>query len=182
MNAIPQATDHDYAHFTAADTVCIERLLPGPIERVWAYLADGELRRQWLAGGAMPPREGGEFELVWRNDELTDPPGARPEGFGEEHRMQGRILDFDPPRRLAFTWSGDSEVSIELAPRGKDVLLTLVHQRLSGHERQVMHCAGWHMHLVVLADKLAGRRGETFWDGWLRLRAEYEQRLAGDAP
>jgi hypothetical protein len=58
------------------------------------------------------------------------------------------------------------------------VLLTVVNQRHTGRERQVMHCAGWHMHLDVLADKLAGRRGETFWDGWLRLRADYELRLA----
>jgi hypothetical protein len=58
------------------------------------------------------------------------------------------------------------------------VLLTVVNQRHTGRERQVMHCAGWHMHPDVLADKLAGRRGETFWDGWLRLRADYELRLA----
>ncbi len=27
----------------------IQRLLPGPIERVWSYITDGELRRTWLA-------------------------------------------------------------------------------------------------------------------------------------
>ena len=28
-------------------TLEIQRLLPGPIERVWAYLTDDALRRQW---------------------------------------------------------------------------------------------------------------------------------------
>ena len=30
----------DYGVVTAPDTVKIERMLPGPIERVWAYLTD----------------------------------------------------------------------------------------------------------------------------------------------
>ena len=34
-------------------TVTFQRLLPGPIERVWAYLTQGELRRKWLAAGEM---------------------------------------------------------------------------------------------------------------------------------
>ena len=47
---------------------------------------------------------GAPFELVWRNDELTDPPGQRPPGFSAEHRMQSRITELDPPRKLAFAW------------------------------------------------------------------------------
>ena len=34
-------------------TLKIQRLLPGPIERVWAYLTESDLRRQWLAAGPM---------------------------------------------------------------------------------------------------------------------------------
>ena len=80
--------DVDYAVPLNADTVRLERLLPGPAERVWRYLTDSELRRTWLASGEMTPEAGSDFELVWRNDELTDPPGRKPEGFGEEHRMR----------------------------------------------------------------------------------------------
>lgn len=36
-------------------TLTIVRVLPGPIERVWSYLTDGELRRQWLG-----ERDGGK--------------------------------------------------------------------------------------------------------------------------
>src|SRR5690606_7556689 len=42
-----------------AHTVRFERVLPGPIERVWACLTEPEKRRTWLAGGTMELREGG---------------------------------------------------------------------------------------------------------------------------
>jgi uncharacterized protein YndB with AHSA1/START domain len=64
----------------------IQRLLPGPIERVWAYLTQSELRRRWLAAGEMEMKVGAPFECVGRNDELTNPPGQRLPGFSEEHR------------------------------------------------------------------------------------------------
>jgi hypothetical protein len=35
-------------HLLDADTVRFERLLPGPIERVWDHLTRPELRRTWL--------------------------------------------------------------------------------------------------------------------------------------
>lgn len=34
-------------------TLKIQRVLPGPIERIWAYLTENDLRRQWLAAGEM---------------------------------------------------------------------------------------------------------------------------------
>jgi uncharacterized protein YndB with AHSA1/START domain len=48
------ATMDDYGALTEPATLHIERLLPGPIERVWAYLTEGDLRRRWLASGDMP--------------------------------------------------------------------------------------------------------------------------------
>ena len=38
-----------YGVLTEPATLKIQRLLPGPIERVWAYLVESDLRRQWLA-------------------------------------------------------------------------------------------------------------------------------------
>lgn len=168
----------DYAVRTSDDTVCIQRLLPGPIERIWSYLTDSELRRQWLAAGDMPNGEGEPFELVWRNDELTDPPGTRPNGFDAEHRMQSTILEMEPPRRLAFSWQGGSDVTFELEPRGASVLLTLTHRRLKDRSVMGMVGPGWHAHLDVLAARMRGTEPEPFWDGWGRLRKEYERRLA----
>ena len=178
MNAAIQTatSDTDYATVTAPRTVRLQRLLPGPVERVWAYLTQSDLRRQWLAAGDMDLQVGAPFELTWHNDTLTDPPGARPEGFGTEHSMQSRITELDPPRRLAFTWGG-GEVAFELEPRGNQVLLTLVHAGISDRSNMVMIGAGWHMHLDVLGARAGATAVEPFWDGWLRLRDEYEQRI-----
>src|SRR5215468_6594033 len=103
MNAA--ASRDAYGTLIEPTTLKIQRMLPGPIERVWAYLTDGELRRKWLAAGQMQMKAGTPFEFVWRNDELTNPPGKRPDGFAEEHRMAGRIVELDPPKKISFTWA-----------------------------------------------------------------------------
>ena len=36
---------------TEPGTVRLERLLPGPIERVWAYLTESDKRATWFAAG-----------------------------------------------------------------------------------------------------------------------------------
>lgn len=158
-------------------TLTIRRLLPGPIERAWAWLTDSDLRRQWLAAGAMEMKVGAPFELVWRNDELTDPPGERPDGFGGEHRMKSRITELDPPRRLAFTWEESGDVSFELEPQGDQVLLTLVHRRLPRRSMQLGVSAGWHAHLDLLVARARGETPSPFWDRWSVLRADYEARI-----
>jgi len=168
--------ESDYGVVTAPQTVRLQRRMPGPIDRVWAYLTESELRRKWLASGEMAPQAGSHFELTWRNDELTDPPGHKPEGFGKEHSMQSTITAFDAPRHLAFTW-GDGEVDITLEPQGDQVLLTLVHRGISDHRNLLMIGAGWHMHLDVLVARVAGTRPEPFWDGWQRLHTEYAERI-----
>lgn len=166
-----------YGVLTEPATLTIRRRLPGPVERVWAYLTEGDLRRQWLAAGEMEMKLGGTCEFVWRNDELTDPPGERPPGHSAEHRMEVRITELDPPRKLAITWGRSGGVSFLLEPQGDEVLLTLVHHRLPDRETMLMVGAGWHMHLDVLVARVSGRKPDAFWDGWSRLRQEYEQRL-----
>jgi uncharacterized protein YndB with AHSA1/START domain len=171
------ATIDAYGVLTEPTTLTMQRLLPGPIERVWAYLTESDLRRQWLAAGEMEMKAGTPFELTWRNDELTDPPGQRPEGFSVEHSMQSRVTELDPPRRLAFAWNGTGDVSFDLEPQGDEVLLTLTHRRLPDRNMTLMVGAGWHMHLDILAARVSGRQPEPFWDGWIRLKQEYDSRM-----
>jgi uncharacterized protein YndB with AHSA1/START domain len=168
---------NDYGVFTEPTTLVIERTLPGPIERVWKYLTDSELRRKWLAAGDMEMKSGSTFKLTWRNDELTNPPGQRPDGFGAEHSMESRLLECDPPHRLVFTWNDDGDVAFDLAEQGDEVHLTVTHRRLTTPRGRFMVGAGWHMHLDVLRARLKGTEPVTFWDGWAKLRAEYEARL-----
>jgi uncharacterized protein YndB with AHSA1/START domain len=170
-------TPNAYGELIEPATLKIQRLLPGPIERVWAYLTDSDLRRKWFAAGEMELKVGAVFEFVWRNDELTDPPGERPPGFPGEHRRQSRITECNPPRKLAFSWHDSGDVSFELEPRGSKVLLTLIHRRLPDRATLLKVGPGWHMHLDVLVARATGDEPEPFWDGWNRLRSEYERRI-----
>jgi uncharacterized protein YndB with AHSA1/START domain len=170
-------TKSAYGVLTEPTTLKIQRRLPGPIERVWAYLTDGKLRRKWLASGDMELKVGAPFEFVWRNAELTNPPGKRPEGFGEEHRMKARILALDPPHSLTISWGEQSEVQFELSHDGDEVMLSVIHRRLPDRNTMLMVGAGWHMHLDVLVASLSGTQTEPYWDGWVRLKSEYDQLL-----
>lgn len=166
-----------YGHLSEPTTLTVQRWLPGPIDRVWAFLTESELRRKWLAAGDMPLRAGAAFTLTWHNDTLTDPPGTRPEGFGPEHSMESRVIACDPPRKLVFAW-GLGDVTIDLEERSGRVLLTLVHRRISERPARVMIGAGWHAHLDILAAHLDGDEPTApFWDTWVRLRREYEERM-----
>ena len=167
----------DYGVVTEPATLTIQRLLPGPIERVWSYLTESDLRRKWLAAGDMEMSKGSGFELTWHNDELTNPPGNRPDGFGKEHSLKCEITEIDPPRKLAFTWGRSGGVSFSLEERGERVLLTLVHRRLPDHESLLNVSGGWHAHLDVLMARLEEREPDPFWDVWTRLKSEYQDRL-----
>jgi uncharacterized protein YndB with AHSA1/START domain len=171
------ATLDAYGVLTEPATLKIQRLLPGPIERVWAYLTESDLRRQWLAAGEMEMKVGATVELVWRNNELTSLPGQQPPGFPDEHRLQCRITELDPPHKLAITWGSTGGVSFELEPQGNEVLLTVIHRRLPDRATMLMFGAGWHMHLDILVARATGKEPAPFWDGWSRLKKEYDRRL-----
>lgn len=170
-----------YGTLVAPDTVQIKRLLPGPIERVWAYLTESQLRRQWLAAGEMKPEAGAPFELVWRNDDLGVPAGERPDDKPEEHRMQSHVVAADPPRKLVIAWRDTGDVTFELQPQGDQVMLTLTHARFPTRSSLLNHAAGWHAHLDALEAIAAGRQpAQSFWDRWRTLHNDYQRRVPDD--
>ena len=179
---------NDYGTVTAPDTVRIERSLPGPIERVWDYLTDSDKRATWLASGAMDLRVGGLVDLRFLNSSLSAPDDLPPPKYAShagETRMAGRITACDPPRLLSYTWGGESdddasEVSFELTPRGAKVQLVLTHRRLATRGDMRSVAAGWHAHLGILVDTLAGRTPESFWTTHTRLEAEYGRRIPAE--
>jgi len=191
MSAEPKKQDDkqgqqpsEYGVATGPGTVRLERVLPGPIERVWAYLTEPEKRGKWLASGAMELRVGGQVELVFNHSELSGektPPDEykKYESCSFSH---GRVTRCEPPRLLSYTW-GDapgekSEVTFELSASGKDVRLIVTHRWLRDRGEMVGVASGWHSHLGILDDQLNGREPRPFWTWIVKTKAEYEKRLA----
>ena len=181
-----QTAGLSYGVVTDPGTLRIERLLPGPVERIWRYLTDPEKRATWLAGGPMELRTGGKVENIFRNSDLSDhddPPPQHMAAFAE-HRVPGEIIACEPPHVLAYSWGGpaqageSSEVRFELMPVDDKVLLTVTHSRLGDPHAMLNVAAGWHTHLGILGDRLAGRRPEGFWKTHTRLVGEYAMRIA----
>lgn len=182
MARLDQMDDGGFGRLTARDEVRIERVLPGPRERVWRYLTEADLRRQWLAAGDFDLATGGAIELVFRNNDLTegdDPPPAHLAAHGEETRLGGTVLACEPPALLAFTWGTGpdaSSVRFDLAEEGKDVRLTVTHSRTRDRGMTVLVSTGWHVHLDILADRLAGRTPDGFWRRVGALQPVYDAR------
>jgi len=157
-------------------TVRLERLLPGPVERIWAYLTESDKRAKWLAAGDFDLRVGGKIRLAFDNCNLPNDADTLEKYKGRGKGVfEGVITRLEPLRLLAYTWkwdSADSEVSYELSPRGKDVLLVIVHRSLGEQiVRGVM--GGWDVHSGILADILNGVEPRPFWATHDRLDKEY---------
>lgn len=158
-------------------TVKLERVLPGPLERVWAYVTEADKRAKWLCGGEIELRVGGRVRLEFDNNSLSADKSPPPKYQGrEKHSADGVVTRLEPMRLLAHTWrwsTGDTEVTYELAPRGKDVLLTIVHSRVPGRDATASVMAGWDVHTGILADVLGGQEPRPLWKNHTRLEAEY---------
>ncbi|HYR36747.1 MAG TPA: SRPBCC family protein [Burkholderiales bacterium] len=162
-------------------TVKLERLLPGPVERVWAYITESDKRAKWLAAGEFDLRVGGKIRLEFDNDSLSRDKAARPKEVERKmNAFDGVITRLEPMRVLAHTWAwngGDTEVTYELSPRGKDVLLTIVHRRVLGKELVPAVMGGWDVHSGILADILNGAEPRPFWTTHSKLEREYAAAL-----
>ena len=188
MSAGPKKPNHREArtpdkHGTVSKhgTFRIERLLPGPIERIWAYLTDPEKRRKWFGAGPMELRSGGRVTLQFRFSELTAE--KTPLNKDDYCEVPGRVTQCDPPRRLSYTWGEGpdaSEVTFELTQQGNDVLLVITHRRLGDLEKMISVASGWHTHLDILVDHLNSRTPHSFWTAKARMEEEYTKRLATD--
>jgi uncharacterized protein YndB with AHSA1/START domain len=165
---------------TGTDGLRLSRLLPGPIERVWTYLTDSQKRATWLAAGKFDLRLGGRIELQFDNDCLS-PDASPPEKYGgRKPSFTGSITRYEPPRVLAFTWSGwqdPTEVTFELEPRGADVQLTITHVRLVDRGLRISVASGWDTHVSILDARLRGSKPPQFWPMHSRLEQEYGARL-----
>lgn len=143
-----------------------QRLLPGPIEKVWAHLTDTTLLPAWFGeDSSIEGRAGGGVRLMGGH-------------------IRGVVTQWQPPSKLIYTWNvfdpaegpdaisayPESYPTFELEAReGNRVQLTFTHFPIP--ERFVPQSAmGWHTMLDILQASLTGVASEQ--------RSVYMQRNA----
>ena len=176
--------NEQYGELIDDSTVRFERLLPGPIERVWQFLVESDKRAKWLCAGDTVLEVGGRVDMRFDNASLSTKPDIEiPEKYRDmpaNPTFSGTVTRCDPPRLLQHTWDFEddhSEVCYELSEAGDKVRLVLTHRRLQTQQEITSVCGGWHTHLGILEDVLAGREPPAFWKTHTRIEAEYLKRL-----
>jgi uncharacterized protein YndB with AHSA1/START domain len=151
----------------APDTIRLERMLEAPVETVWRYLTEAELRREWFMGGTDATSDG-EFDLLVDHDNLsTEKCVDYPEGYAQFKgtTWTETVLRFEPPRLLETTFQSgkNGRVTYQLEPVGDRTRLTLTHSGIVSGVGAQDFGSGWNSHLTVLAERLAGRGVANFW-------------------
>ena len=166
------------------------RILPGPIEKIWDFLWDGDKRGQWFASGPMPTRVGEKFQMRFKHSEISPNKSEAPEKMKEMdrtgHSSTNTLLAYEPPHRLAFTFGPDtaepSQVEFMLTQEGKPednrVRLTLTHSKIPDRQFAVNVSGGWHSHLEALEYRARGETPPGFWDIWRRYDGVYDMRYS----
>jgi uncharacterized protein YndB with AHSA1/START domain len=121
------------------DAVVSEIEIAASPARVFAALTDADQLARWFSGGAcaakfwrMDPRLGGSYSYT------TNPSGI-PTNDASESNCHGEIIEFDPPRLLAYTWFGSwhldsllrTVVRWELTPTSAGTRVTVTHAGLA---------------------------------------------------
>jgi len=128
-------------------------------ETVWEFLVDPEKMTRWMGESAtLEPRPGGLYQV----------------GVIPGHTARGEIVEFDPPRRLVFTWGWDSgsivepgstTIEIELVPEGEGTVVRFAHVGLPDAESAQSHSHGWDHYLTRLVSAAGG--SDPGRDPWL---------------
>ena len=160
--------DDEGASFVRLPGVRFERVLPGPITRVWDHLTKPELLPAWFGEhSSIEPRAGGTVRML-------------------DGHIRGTVTQWAPPHRLSYTWNvfapGDgpdaasaypeSYLTLTLEPHDGQVMLRLAHMPvLERFEKQ--NAMGWHTFIDILSDSLAQRPARPRREYMMRNAARY---------
>ncbi len=135
------------------DAVISEVQIAATPERIFQALTSGDQLMKWWNGEGGPcrvkvweiePRVGGRLRHV-----VVDPSGKM---FGTgEGEITGEVVEFDPPRTLAYTWRANFHsdpnhatlVRWELVPNQSGTLVTMTHNGLKPLPEGASYADGW---------------------------------------
>ncbi|WP_258101654.1 SRPBCC family protein [Marinoscillum pacificum] len=171
---------NNYGELIDQNTLQFKRLLSGKIERVWQYLTDSELRGKWFASGAIDLNPQGAMELNFHHQSLSkenDPIPEKYQNMKDGSKSSAVVLKAVPPSLLVIDWEGKVTFDLEQIAENQ-VLLTLTHERLQdSRDYKIGVFAGWHTHLDILVDVVAGAEPKGFWRVHMPLEEEYATKL-----
>jgi uncharacterized protein YndB with AHSA1/START domain len=118
-----------------------ERHYPHPIEEVWSALTDPQRLEDWMGTADIEPRVGGRFDLM----------------LDDSQPSTGRIIVWEPPSVLEFSWSNASAreavARYELTRDGDGTRMLFVHKGIPSASRALM-LPGWHLLFLRLGNAL----------------------------
>lgn len=132
---------------------------------VWRMLTDAAGLAQWIAPGSIEPRKDGRAHIDFQDSGIV---------------IDSRVLEFDAPRVLAYSWSSGNQPlrplrwELDEAPDGTRLVLTV---STPAGEDPAKACAGFEGHLEMLAAALEGVPIKFPFDLFLEARTAYNKQL-----
>jgi len=142
----------------------MNRRFDAPRERVFNAWTSPEVLLEWWRAGPdwetpaaeVDLRPGGSYRLSMRDTEK-----------GETHTVVGEYKEVQPPERLVYTWSWESNtdemagstgslVTVEFKEDDGATEVTLTHSGFSDEHLKNMHAHGWEACIANLERHLAG--------------------------
>ena len=130
-----------YLEYDGRPAIRFERTYPHPIERVWSAITDPVELAAWFPSSVqMDSHVDGTIRF-------SDDPHLE--------NSTGRILAYDPPRRLGYTWGGD-ELHFWITSTDSGCTLTLINV-LEARDTASRNATGWTVCLEELDKHITGR-------------------------
>jgi uncharacterized protein YndB with AHSA1/START domain len=143
----------------SGETLLIERTFQAPAQAVFDAWTSEEVMRRWFHGqhdwetpeAHVDLRLGGAVRVVMR-DPIKD----------AEYGGGGHYTEIDPPTRLVFTWTWDSDreretlIELDFEEIGGVTTVRLTHNSLRDRESVLNHEDGWSTCLDNLGRVLVG--------------------------
>jgi uncharacterized protein YndB with AHSA1/START domain len=140
--------------------VRFERHYRHPAAKVWSAITDPARLEDWMGPSRVEPHVGGRIELM----------------IGAARPMTGRILVWEPPKVLEFSWNNEDSpnavIRYELTPEATGTRVIFSHKSMP-YVSSALMMPGWHMFLARLGSLLDGAAKGESPQSWRELQGIY---------